>query len=183
MTGGAARGFWCGQRGAVTIGAAVAISILVTTLASLMGIVHKVYIEDRMERGARAAARTISLAATAPASKKALEDMVCQAVERELGPDAGRRCACWNIEVEAFETPQALLGGHARAAAPHGGENADMVLVRIGRPYADWLPVTDAASADSGSETETSTCPDASKAAGIVVAAVARNEREVRVAQ
>ena len=161
----------------------MAISILVTTLASLMGIVHNVYIEDRMERGARAAVRAVSLAATAPASEKALRDMVCQAVGRELGQDAGRRCACWNIEVEAFETPRALLGGHARAGAPHGGENADMVLVRISRPYGDWLSVTDAASAGPSAEAGTGTCRDASEAAGIGVAAVARNEREVRVAR
>ena len=178
----APRRFWSGQRGATTIGTAIAISILVATLAALLGIVHELYVEDRMARGARAGVRAVSLAATAPASEKALKDIVCKAVERELGEDEGRHCACWRIEVEAFETPQALSGGHARGAgAPHGGENADLVLVRLHRPYRDWLSVS--ARADSGSEADAGSCPDASGAAEIVVAAVARNEREVRVSR
>ena len=182
VAGCALRSFRSGQRGTATIGAAIAISILVATLAALLGIVHETYIEDRMERGARAGVRAVSLAATAPASEKALNDIVCKAVERELGEDEGEACACWTIEVEAFETPQALSGGHARGAgAPLGGENADLVLLRLRRPYQDWLsaPVR----ADSGSEADADSCPDASGAAEIVVAAVARNEREVRVSR
>ena len=194
---GALRSFRGDQRGTATIGAAIAISILVAAFAALMGIVHEIYVEDRMERGARAAVRAVSLAATAPASEKALKDIACKAVERELGEDEGEACACWTVEVEAFETPQALSGGQPRGAgAPHGGENADMVLVRVRRPYWDFLstPVrADSGSADSGSEADGSeaagsesdagSCPDTSKAAEIVVAAVARNEREVRVPQ
>ena len=131
--------------------------------------------------------RAVSLAATAPASETALKNIVCKAVERELGEDEGEACACWTIEVEAFETPQALSGGQPRGAgAPHGGENADMVLVRVRRPYWDFLstPVrTDSGSEADGSESDAGSCPDTSKAAEIVVAAVARNEREVRVPQ
>ena len=94
---------------------------------------HEAYIEDRMARGARAAARAVSLAATAPASEKALKDIVCKAVGGELGEGAGKDCACWSIELEAFETPQALSAGTARDAAggSHGGENMDMILVRL----------------------------------------------------
>ena len=180
VTGAAPRGFRSGQRGATTIGAAIAISILITALASLMGIVHKVYTEDRMERGARAAARAVSLAASAPASEQALKDLACRAVERELGEDEGTACACWTIEVEAFETPQALSGGEARdAGTPPGGENADLVLVQVRRPYRDWLSTPARADADADADS----CPDASGATEIVAVALARNEREVRVPQ
>ena len=208
--------FRSGQRGATTIGVAIAVSFLVAAFASLMGIVNELYIEDRTERGARAGARAVSLLASAPASEKALKAIVCKAVERELGEDEGEACACWTIAVEAFETPQALSGGHARGAdAPHGGENADMVLVRLRRPYWNWnaLSVTARAETDSeaeaegdseaeaegdseaeaegdseaeaegDSEAEAGSCPDTSEAAEIVVAAVARNEREIGIAQ
>ena len=184
MTGGAARGFWSGQRGSATIGAAIAISILVATFAALMGIVHHIYVEDRMGRGARAGARAVSLAATAPASEKALKDIVCKAVERELGEGAGEACACWTIEVEAFATPRALSAGTARGAGGAlGGENADLVLVRLRHPYQDWLSAPARADSGSDAEADAGSCPDASGAAEIVVAAVARNEREVRVPQ
>ena len=191
-TGAALRRFGRCERGGATIGAAIAISILVAAFAALMGIVHGLYVEDRMERGARAGVRAMSLAATAPANKKALEDLVCKAVERELGEDEGEACPCWTIEVEAFETPRALSGGQPRGAdAPHGGENADMVLVRLRRPYWDFLSTPVRADSGSeadgsesaGSESDAGSCPDTSKAAEIVVAAVARNEREVRVPQ
>ena len=195
----ALRGFRSGQRGATTIVVAIAILVLVTTLAALLGIVHEAYIEDRMARGARAAARAVSLAATAPASEKALKDIVCKAVGGELGEGAGKDCACWSIELEAFETPQALSAGTAREAAggSHGGENMDMILVRLRRPYGDWLSGPDGTGSDSDidsdsnsssdtdpdTEAEADSCPDASDGAEIVVAAVARNEREVRVSQ
>ena len=186
-TGAALRRFGRCDRGGATIGAAIGISILVAAFAALMGIVHEIYIEDRMERGARAGVRAVSLTATAPASEKALEDIVCKAVERELGEDEGEACACWTIEVEAFETPRALSGGRSRGAgAPHGGENADMVLVRLRRPYRDFLstPVrADSGSEADDSESDAGSCPDTSRATEIVVAAVARNEREVRVPQ
>ena len=181
VKGGAPRNFRSGQRGATTIGAAIAISILIAALASLMGIVHKVYTEDRMERGARAAARAVSLAASAPASEQALQDVVCQAVERELGEGEGAACACWTIEVEAFETPRALSGGHARDAGPWGGENADLVLVRLSRPWGSRLSAP--ADTDPGGDRCPPADPDASESAGIVVAAVMRNERKVRVSR
>ena len=181
-TGAALRRFGRCDRGGATIGAAIGISILVAAFAALMGIVHEIYIEDRMGRGARAGVRAVSLAATAPASEKALEDIVCKAVERELGEDEGEACACWTIKVEAFETPRALSGDRPRGAgAPHGGENADMVLVRVHRPYWGWLSAP--AVADPDADSDTDSCPDASRATEIVVAAVARNEREVRVPQ
>ena len=189
----ALRGFRSGQSGGVTVEGAIALSVLVAAFAALMGIVHETYIEDRMARGARAGARAVSLAATAPASEKALKDIVCRAVARELGEDEGKDCACWSIEVEAFATPQALSAGEARGSnAPHGGENLDMVLVRMSRSYWDWLSDPVDTGADSKAEadleaeadTEVDSCPDASNEAGIiVVAAVARNEREVRVSR
>ena len=166
------QGFPSGQRGATTIGAAIAISILVTSLAILTGILHEIYIEDRMERGARAGARAVSLVATAPASEEALKDLVCEAVGRELGPDEGEDCACWIIEIEAFATPRALSAGNVRGpgAAP-GGEHADMVLVRLRRPHRNWL-------SDPG---DTDRCPavDPDEPSAIVAAAIARNERAV----
>lgn len=182
----ARRGFRSGQSGGVTIEGAIAISILVAALAALMGIVHEIYTEDRMERGARAAARAVSLTATTPGSEQALKDIVCKAVGRELGEDEGEDCACWTVEVEAFATPRALSAGTARDSdAPLGGENLDMVLVRLSRSYWDWLSDPDDSEADpeNDTEAEADSCPDASDGAEIVVAAVARNEREVRVSQ
>ena len=85
------------------------------------------------------------------------------------------------------------------ADAPHGGENADMVLVRLRRPYWNWNALSVTARAETDSETEAEgdseaeaegdseadagSCPDTSRATEIVAAAVARNEREVRVPQ
>ena len=197
----ALRGFLGGQRGATTIVAAVAISILVSAFAVLMGIVHKIYIEDRMGRGVRAGARAVSLLATAPANEAALKDVVCKALGRELGEDEGKACACWTVEVEAFETPKALSDDIARGSdAPHGGESADMVLVRLSRPYQDWLsgPDTDTETEtpdetepldeteppeETDTDPDTVRCPSAgSEEPGptwIVVAALARNDRAV----
>lgn len=171
------RGFWSGQRGGATIGAVLAISILVSAFGSLMGIVHKVYTEDRMERGVRAGARALSLAASAPANEKALEDIICKGFEREFGEDEAAACRCWQIEVETFENPRTLSGGLARVdGASLGGENKDMVLVRVRRPWG-LFPVASVDDADSDSDSEADQCPDAS--GGIVVTALARNEREV----
>ena len=193
VTGGAPRGFWRGQRGAATIGAALSISILVTAFASLMGIVHKIYIEDRMERGARAGARAVSLLATAPASAQALERIVCAAVRRELWPGLaeGESDECtdrWTVEVRAFPTPRALGGDAPRAdGGSPGGENEDLVLVRLTRPWKGWLPGgRDAEAGEGGEEAEgseeaTSSTPGEPASTGIVAAALARNERAVVV--
>ncbi|MDD9981739.1 MAG: hypothetical protein OXU81_10335, partial [Gammaproteobacteria bacterium] len=53
----APRGFRSGQRGATTIVAGIALLILITALAALLGIVHETYLEDRMGRSARPALR------------------------------------------------------------------------------------------------------------------------------
>ena len=187
----ASRGFASGQRGAVTIGAAISISILVAALAIFMSeIVHKIYVKDRLGLGARAAARAVSLAATAPANEKALETIVCDAVGRELGKAAGSNCACrWQIDVESFATPQSLLSGSTSTpdgseSLPYGGANGDMVLIRLHLPYWDWLLSAVPAAAPAGAEgDEENRCPDVSGKAVVVAAAVARNERAVRASR
>ena len=179
------RGFWSGQRGATTIGAALSISILVTAFAALMGIVHEIYVEDRMERGARAGARAVSLLAAAPASAEALERIVCDAVRRELWPglaegESDECTARWTVEVTAFPTPRALGDDAPRAAGSSpGGENEDMILVRLIRPGRGWLPVGRSAEADEGTAASTPGKPASTR---IVAAALARNERAVVVA-
>ena len=140
LTRAATRGFRSDERGAATIGAALSIAVLVTMFATLMGFVHRIYIEDRMERGARAGARAVSLLAAAPASRSALERIVCDAVRRELWPGLaeGEKDECterWTVEITAFATPRALGDDDARGTeGSPGGENEDMVLVRLTRP-------------------------------------------------
>ena len=199
LTHAAPRGFRSDERGAATIGAALSIVVLVTMFATLMGFVHRIYIEDRMERGARAGARAVSLLAAAPASKSALERIVCDAVRRELWPGLaeGEKDECterWTVEITAFATPRALGDDDARGAGGSpGGENEDMVLVRLIRPHQDWLPggrVARAAEEPASSGPGESGPPGtdappetvAPSPPGIVAVAIARNERAVLVA-
>ena len=170
----ALRGFRRGTRGATAITFAISISVLVVAFASLIEIAKLIFVWDENARASRAAARAVSLLASAPASEAALEQVACDAVKRELGWAEDADCDRWTIEIEAFPTPAALLAGSPRGSgSPLGGENADLVLVRLSQPWQGWLPGA-LAPEEEGDD------PGADPpAGGIVVAAVARNEREI----
>ena len=182
------------QRGTVAIEAALSLSVLVAALAGLMGIVQTTYKSDTLERAARAAARAVALEAEAPASASALDAVVCGAIKSELNLSSDFDCgAKWTITVDAYETPAALLAGTARSGddATIGGENGDMVLVRI-RPLADEEDAdTEDTDGEESAQGEEATAEDVAEGgdgeeeaggsepepAQVLAAGVARNER------
>ena len=112
-------------RGAVAVESALAISILVVVLGGLMSIAHAAYTADRMDRGVRAAARAVSLAA----DSTGLAAVACDAIKRELDLDPAFVCAdTWTITIESGLSPAAL-------ADPSDTAAGDVVRVRI-----DWTP-------------------------------------------
>ena len=115
------------RRGAVAVEAALAISILVVVLGGLMAIAHAAYVADRMDRGARAAARAVSLAA----DLTGLATVACDAIKRELALDPAFDCAdSWTVTIESGLAPAAL----ADSTLPDTG--GDVVRVRV-----VWNPV------------------------------------------
>ncbi len=117
------------RRGAVAVEAALAISILVVVLGGLMSIAHAAYIGDRMDRGARAAARAVALAA----DLTGLAEVVCDAIKRELDLDPAFDCAdSWTITVESDLAPATLA--HRTDTDPTG----DVVRVRVDWNAAPW---------------------------------------------
>ena len=121
------------MRGVAAIETALSIAVLVGVLAALMGIVQDLYAKDRAERATRAGARALALLESAPADQTALEGVVCEGMRAELKLEDDYDCAeHYSIEVEAYASPSALLAGTKRSAAtPLGGEDADLVLVRV----------------------------------------------------
>ena len=166
--GGGIRRFVCGQRGAAGIEAAFSCFVLLLALAGLTGIVRDVYEADRLDRGARAAARAVALLGEAPATAAALETVACQAIRSELGLEAAFDCGAeWTLAIDAFESPSALLAGTPRAGddAVIGGEDGDMVRVRI------------AALVEEEEAGEGEADDEASEPLDVLAEAVARNDR------
>ena len=174
--GGSSRGvtgrFVRGQEGGVAIEVALSAFVLVLALAGLTGIVRDVYEADRLDRGARAAARAVALLGEAPATAAALEAVACGAIRNELGFEAAFDCgASWTLAIDAFESPAALLAGTPRAGddAAIGGEDGDMVRVRIATLVED---------AGGGDADEDEDADDAaSEPLDVLAEAVARNDR------
>ena len=121
------------MRGATAVETALSIAVLVGVLAALMGVIQDLYAKDRAERATRAGARSLALLESAPADQTSLEAAVCEGVKAELKLDEGYDCtARWSIEVEAYANPSALLAGTERSGStPLGGEDGDLVLVRL----------------------------------------------------
>lgn len=129
-------GFWRGRRGSIAVETALSISLLVVAFAGITGIVHSVYVEDRMDRASRAAARAIALAPEA--GESALANRACQAIRRELG--LGERFDCATrlaVRIDRNLAPAGLLqdGGSEPA-----GETGELVVVRIGWSAGPWNP-------------------------------------------
>ena len=118
--GAAIRRFWRGEHGGVAIESAIAMLILVVGFAGLMEIVQASYVDDRMARAARAAARVLALNPGADA---------CSAIRRELDLAEDSECEpAWTLDVKLGVSPNSLpatLGDSATAGT------GDMVLVRI----------------------------------------------------
>ena len=125
--GAAIRRFWRGEHGGVAIESAIAIVILVVGFAGLMEIVQASYVDDRMARAARAAAR--SLALDPGADSEASKANACVAIRRELDLAEDFPCeTAWELIPELGVSPNSLpatLGDSATAGT------GDMVLVRI----------------------------------------------------
>ena len=159
--GAALRRFRREEHGATAIEITLATSLLVFVSAALMTfIANSLATEDRMARAAHAAARTIALLPSAPASTAALETVACGAIRSELGDESLDCAAQWTITISAYENPIALLEDTERSGGAIGGENGDMVEVRIGPP-------SDAGTPDTGPSS-------------VLAVGVARNERDTR---
>ena len=129
-------GFWRGRRGSLAVETALSVSLLVIALAGVMEIVHSVYVEDRMGRASRAAARAIAL--VPEAGESALANRACAAIRREL--DLGDRFDCATrlaVKVDRNLAPAGLLRDADTAPAGGAGE---MVVVRIAWSGGAWNP-------------------------------------------
>ena len=128
-----AKKFLRARTGAVAVEAALAISVLILALGALMAVVHAAYTGDRMDRGARAAARAVALAA----DRTALAAIACDAIKRELDLAADFDCAdSWTLIVETDLTPTVLADGPGEGGGPM--VPGDMVRVRIVWHGAPW---------------------------------------------
>ena len=113
--------------GSVAIETAAAVGIVGFTMAVLVQITLSQMEVDRMQRGARAAARAIAFDRT---------EAACAAIGRELGSGSAIECAGqWTVVVQRQVSPKnvAAASAHGAAALPDepGGK---MVVVRI-----DWI--------------------------------------------
>ena len=145
MAGGPARaeraaasvpGFWRGRRGSVAVETALAVSLLVIAFAGIMEIVHSVYVEDRMGRASRAAARAIAL--VPEAGESALANRACAAIRRELDLSDSFDCgAKFAVTVDRNLAPAGLMHG---ADTEPTGETGELVVVRIAWSAGPWNP-------------------------------------------
>ena len=121
------------MHGVAAVETALSIAVLVGVLAALMGVIQNLQGKDQAERATRAGARSVALLESAPTDQASLESAVCEGVNAELQLDEGYDCTeGWSIEVEAYASPSALLAGTKRdGSAPLGGEDGDLVLVRL----------------------------------------------------
>ena len=117
----------------MAVEAAVAISVLILAFGALMAVVHAAYTGDRMDRGARAAARAVALAP----DRTGLAEVACDAIKHELDLDPDFDCAeTWTLVVETELTPTVLADGPGEE-----GEEmvaGDMVRVRIAWRGVPW---------------------------------------------
>ena len=176
--GGGIGPFVRGQEGATAAEVAISAFVLMLALAGLTGIVRDVYEADRLDRGARAAARAVALLGEAPATAAALEAVACGAIRNELGFEAAFDCAAsWTLAIDAFETPAALLAGTPRAGddAVIGGEDGDMVRVRIAALVED--AGEEDADEDEDADADADADDGASEPLDVLAEAVARNDR------
>ena len=123
------------MEGATTLEGVIGLVMLVTALLMpITGLIQKITITDSLGLAAHRAAQAVGMLAAAPASEADLQTVMCDAVKRSLGRPAETRCDDeWTLELQAFASPSALAADPPtpRTAGPAGGEDNDIVRVRI----------------------------------------------------
>ena len=131
-----ARDFWRARRASVAIETAVVLSLVVVSCAGLMEIVSSAYLNDYMDRAARAGARAVALSPDTHSSPGAMQSTACDGIKRELNLGVDFDCASsWTVTIDAQLTPQNLLAGQNPDPGDRTGE---MVRVQIGWYRDSW---------------------------------------------
>ena len=153
------------RRGAVAVVTALAISVLVFAFSGLAEIVRTTYVDDTMNRAARAAARAVALVPDSAAAPDVLNSAACAAIQRELDLDAGFDCSTqWDLIIDTGLTAKGLLDSSE-------DRNGDMVRVRILWDRLPWEFARLASEDDEGDEEDQVT-------GRLVATGVARREPE-----
>ena len=127
-------GFWRDCRGSVAVETAIAVSLLAIACAGVLEIVHSAWVSDRMDRAARAAARTIALAPDADAGS--LKGLACRALREELDLGDGFDCNTkLSVRIDTNRSPETLLNGGGSDSDSTSGE---LVMVRIAWSGGAW---------------------------------------------
>ena len=107
----ATRRFLVAERGSVAIESALALTVLVSAFAGLMNIVGDVWADDRMGRGARAAARAIALNPSVDPWDVIKREGVLDANAACPGWTAtANTCGGWTLRIDRGVAPAALPG-------------------------------------------------------------------------
>ena len=144
-----ARAFPRAERGSVAIETALALVVLIGGFSGLAHLVGDVFADDRMARGARAAARTVALdAAASPWRALQAEGLLASGAQCPAwtAASAGAACAGWTLAVARGVSAKRLaaaygaLGAVAEFVGATGpveggpaGASGEVVLVRIER--------------------------------------------------
>lgn len=111
--------------GAVAVVTALAIAVLIFAFGGLAEIVRTAYVDDTMNRAARAAARAVALVPDSASPPHILNSAACAAIQRELDLGTGFDCSAqWELIVDTGLTAKGLLDDSEV-------QSGDMVRVRI----------------------------------------------------
>ena len=146
--GRVAREFWRARRASVALESAAVISVLIVVAAGLTEVFSSVYMQETMDRAARAAARAVALSPDQQADAAAVQDRVCGAIKRELHLPAEFDCAAgWTVAVDTGLTTENLLNDESP-----DNRIGDMVRVSIGWNRQAWSFNAD--SSETGTTTQ-----------------------------
>lgn len=126
--------FWRERCASVALDSAAVVTILVVATGGLMEIFSSAYMNDTMNRAARAAARAIALSPDAHNDATAVQALACAAAKREL--DLGDQFDCdasWQVTVDTGLTTEDLLDGKSPKI-----RTGDMVRINIAWQPAAW---------------------------------------------
>ena len=122
-----ARDFWRARRASVALESAAVLSVLIVVGGGLVEIFSSVYMNETMNRAARAAARAVALTPSVHTDPAAVQALACEAMRRELGlPDDTECSDAWTVSVETGLTTDNLLNGESP-----DNRTGDMVRVHI----------------------------------------------------
>ena len=120
--------------GANTLEGVLGLTILVTGLVMpITGLIQKITATDTFAQAARDAALAVAVLENAPANDAALQTVLCDAVKERLGRPNAVCADEWVLDFEAYASPSDLDANppSPRTSGPVGGEDNDIVLVRI----------------------------------------------------